>query len=391
MYIGSHSAFRLETPSTYLTRLAEDRSDLLSEAKRLAAAAKNPDTGKRALVEIAEAELSQDRPDDAVQTLLAVPDSPPLTFGGATEDFSRRLYQYETRHSRDWVRESAGKCLETARAAAIGTPEPELKVDAYCAIGLAGRDVGDSASAKAWLKAADDIALPRDTWYNKICRESMESHLRAAALLERRYDMVAYCFYPTVRRASLPLAVAIFLASRGWSAEPVQNGTVKRTTGDLVQAALEKELTGDNSQRAALLLRAVEESPKEPAAHWQLGEVRVRGKWQTVSQAEQAARLDKVLAEYARRRDAAGMSVEDQTALARWCRRNQLDEQQRVHWRLALQAQPGNAEAIQALGLRWYGGMMATAAEIDRFHEQIGRVSKAAERWRPRVAAWLRA
>ena len=173
--------------------------------------------------------------------------------------------------------------------------------------------------------------------------------------------------FSMARRASAPLAIAILLASRGWTAEPSQNVALSQPTGGLVQAALEKELTGDNSQREALLQQAVEESPKDTAAHWQLGEVRLRGKWQTVSQAEHAARLDKRLADYARRRVAAGMNVDDQVALARWCRRNQLDEQQRAHWRLALQAQPDNAEAIQALGLRPYCGMMATPAEINQF------------------------
>jgi hypothetical protein len=193
------------------------------------------------------------------------------------------------------------------------------------------------------------------------------------------------------KRVLPPLAVAFFLASRAWAAEPVQDGAALRTTSKLVPAALEKELTGDNSQRMALLQQAIEETPKDAAAHWQLGEVRVHRKWQTVSQAEQAARQDKLLAEYARRRDTAGKNADDQTALARWCRRNRLDEQQRVHWRSVLQAQPDNAEAIQALGLKPYRGMLATAAEIDQFRAQLRRVSEAADRWRPRVAAWLRA
>ena len=85
------------------------------------------------------------------------------------------------------------------------------------------------------------------------------------------------------------------------------------------------------------------------------------------------------------------MNADDQTALARWCRRNQLAESERAHWGLALQAQSDNAEAIQALGLRPYQGMMVTAAEIEQFRAQLRRVSQAADRWRPRVAAWLRA
>ena len=38
------------------------------------------------------------------------------------------------------------------------------------------------------------------------------------------------------------------------------------------------------------------------------------------------------LAEYSRRRDAAGASAADHAALARWCRKNRLDQQQRAEW-----------------------------------------------------------
>jgi hypothetical protein len=194
-----------------------------------------------------------------------------------------------------------------------------------------------------------------------------------------------------VQQNAALLAGAIFLASRGFCADPIPNRATTPASNGLVQAALEKELAGDNSQRAALLQQAAQQSPGDAAVHWQLGEVRVQGKWQTVSQTEEAARLDKRLTEYARRRDTAGAHASDQAALARWCRQNKLEEQQRVHWRLVLQAEPDNAEAIHDLGLRPYHGMMVTAAEFDQFRARLRRVTEAADRWRPRVVAWLRA
>ena len=51
------------------------------------------------------------------------------------------------------------------------------------------------------------------------------------------------------------------------------------------------------------------------------------------------------LAEYSRRRDAAGASAADHAALARWCRKNRLDQQQRAEW-CASCAEPANPEAI---------------------------------------------
>jgi hypothetical protein len=188
------------------------------------------------------------------------------------------------------------------------------------------------------------------------------------------------------------VAISILLTGDGWSAEREQSKTGPQTTSaGLVQAALEKELAGDNSQREALLRQALDESPKDPAAHWQLGQVRVQSKWQSPAEVERAARLDKRLAEYARRRDAAGPYVADQLALARWCRQNRLDEQQRVHFMSVLQLEPDNSEAIKALGLRPCLGVMATPAQIDRLRACMHRVSLAADRWRPLVAQWLAA
>jgi len=188
----------------------------------------------------------------------------------------------------------------------------------------------------------------------------------------------------------ISLAIAVLLAGSGWSAEPKQDAAVPgASTAALVRAALEKEVAGDNSQREDLLRQALDESPKDAAAHWQLAQVRVQDKWQSTASIESASRYDKRLAEYVRRRDAAGPNAVDQIALARWCRKNRLDDQQRVHWILALQVEPDSAEAIQALGLRVYRGTLATPAQINKLTANVHRVSQAADRWRPRVAQWL--
>jgi len=185
-------------------------------------------------------------------------------------------------------------------------------------------------------------------------------------------------------------AIAVLLTSSGWSAEAKQDAAgPDAPSAALVRAALEKELAGDNSQREALLRQALSLSPKDAAAHWQLGQVRVQDKWQSTAGIESASRYDKRLAEYAQRRDAAGANVADQIALTRWCRKNRLDDQQRVHWLLALQIEPDNAEAIKALGLRVYHGTLAMPAQINKLTASLHRVSQAADRWRPRVAQWL--
>jgi len=199
-----------------------------------------------------------------------------------------------------------------------------------------------------------------------------------------------HCVFPTTRWASLSLAIALGVVCRSSAAESPQKAAPPETVASrLVQAALENELAGDNDQREALLREALDQSPRDPPAHWQLGQVRVRGKWQSPAEVERAAQQDKRLADYARRRDAAGADVANQIALAHWCGKNRLDDQQRVAWTTVMQLQPDNAEAIAALGVRPYRGMMLTPAEIEQFRARLHKISQAEDGWRRLVGQWL--
>ena len=204
--------------------------------------------------------------------------------------------------------------------------------------------------------------------------------------------MAARRLISTIRQFSAPAGLVLLLVCRGWSAEPTQNATSAETTATrLVQAALENELAGNNPCRDALLRQAISDSPNDPSVNWQLGRLCVSGVWQSLADIEQAAQQDKRLAQYGRLRDAAKMTVADQAALARWCRKNRLDDQQQVQWQIVLQLQPDNAEAIAALGLRPYRGMMLTPAQIEQLKTQQQKVWKATEHWRPLVAQWRKA
>ena len=188
----------------------------------------------------------------------------------------------------------------------------------------------------------------------------------------------------TARQFSAPAAIVLSLVCHAWSAEPEQKTTSAETTAArLVRAALENEVAGNNQCRDALLRQALSDSPNDAPAHWQLGQVRVQGKWQSLAEVEQTARQDKRLAEYGRLRDAARRTVADQAALARWCRKNRLEDQQRVQWQIVLQLQPDNIEAIRALRLRPYRGMMLTPAQIEQLKTQQQRVWKATEQLAP--------
>ncbi len=161
-----------------------------------------------------------------------------------------------------------------------------------------------------------------------------------------------------------------------------------RTRGELVRLALESEVAGNDHRRDALLREALYARPEGASVHWQLGEVWVQGRWHSAREVELSASADKRLAEYSRRRDAAGASAADHAALARWCRKNRLDEQQRAEWCAALRADPADVEAISGLRLRPFLGTLMTPHQIEQAKAEMRAVATAADSWGGEVVRW---
>ena len=143
--------------------------------------------------------------------------------------------------------------------------------------------------------------------------------------------------------------------------------------------------------RRARIAGGRKKSPEDAATHWQLGQVWIDSRWMTPDQAQKAASKDKRLAEYRKLRDRSVLTVDSQAALARWCRKNKLADEERAHWQTVLQLQPDNAEAIKALGLRPFAGTLLTQGQIQRVKSQLQTWAKAVDRWRPLVAQWRNA
>jgi hypothetical protein len=211
----------------------------------------------------------------------------------------------------------------------------------------------------------------------------------------RKKFMKTKCTCSNVCRGLMSGMVILLSACYCRSETPAQTSAATDVpAANLVRAALENELAGRNYQREALLQQALAQTPNDAAAHWQLGQVRVDDAWLTTSQAEQSAQKDRRLAEYRRLRDAAGPTVEEQVALAKWCHKNKYYEEERLHLLLANQLQPGQADAIQglgSLGMHMYRGIMLTDMQISQAKGQVQKINKAMEQWRPFVTQWQRA
>ena len=195
----------------------------------------------------------------------------------------------------------------------------------------------------------------------------------------------------TLLRAWAALLAAAILPGVAISAAPKPEADDSKAASALVTQALEAELAGQNQQREALIAAAVRQAPNDPAARWHGGQLWFEGAWRSPAEVPSLAQKDGRLADYRQRRDAAGPTPDEQAELARWCRRNKLDEEQRVHWLFVLQLQPNNAEAIKALRLQAFQGMLLPQEQVERLKAQQQQARKEAERWTPIVSQWRRA
>ncbi len=158
-----------------------------------------------------------------------------------------------------------------------------------------------------------------------------------------------------------------------------------------MQAALKAELAGASDERARLLAAARELDPDYAPAWWQSGHVRVGQEWVAADELSQRVGDDPSMATYREKRAALVDTADQHRALARWCHKNELLDQERVHWLKVLAFEPQNAEALKALGLELYQGRLMTRAQIDAAKQKAGEQLRAARKWQPKFVAWRKA
>ena len=80
-----------------------------------------------------------------------------------------------------------------------------------------------------------------------------------------------------------------------------------------------------------------------------------------------------------------------QASLAQWCKKHHLPDEARLHWMIVLQLQPDYPEALAAMKLKPFNGVLMTPEQTRSAKKQVQDVSKAVEHWRPLVAPWYAA
>ena len=163
------------------------------------------------------------------------------------------------------------------------------------------------------------------------------------------------------------------------------------TPAGLVKAALQSELDGPSDVRKSLLDEALKRDPNFAPARWQSGFVRFDNEWLKVDEVAKRATSDEQLSAYRKQRDALIDTADGHRALAKWCRKNKLAAEERIHWAKVLEFDRNDAEAIAGLGLQWHEGRLLTRSQIEQAKVRAGDQLRAMHHWRPQFVKWRRA
>jgi hypothetical protein len=199
----------------------------------------------------------------------------------------------------------------------------------------------------------------------------------------------ANCLF--VRAGVVALAVLPAIVATMALAAETKLPQSKAKPADLVQAALKTELDGPSASRETLLKQALELDPEFAPARWQLGFVRFDDEWLTLDEVAKRAASDETLREYRKRRDALVDTADNQREMARWCHRQKLADEARVHWAKVLEFDPQDAEALAALGLQLHEGRLLTKAQIEEAKKQQAEIRRATREWSSKLLKWRRA
>jgi hypothetical protein len=158
----------------------------------------------------------------------------------------------------------------------------------------------------------------------------------------------------------------------------------------LVEAAGEAEADGNTAGHFAMLREAVSIAPDYQPARSKLGQIKVDGEWLAIEEAQRRAAADPKQAIYRKLRREHGDGPDAQLELARWCHRNDLDDESRFHWASVLSIDPNHKEALRVLKMRWHDGQLRTPEQIRAGKSEAIVTRRASRQWSAEVAGWER-
>ncbi|MHB9066883.1 MAG: polymorphic toxin-type HINT domain-containing protein [Pirellulaceae bacterium] len=164
----------------------------------------------------------------------------------------------------------------------------------------------------------------------------------------------------------------------------------------LVQQALQAEAENNPARRNAMLEEALHMDPECAPARWHSGFIRLDDRWLTLAEVQSQFAADPQLTEYRQVRESLAESPLRELLLARWCAEKKLTDEARFHWLNVLRMEPLNQEALRALDVQWYNGLLLTRDQVavqkrkdfQASRDTMNLRSAHIRRWESRIANW---
>jgi hypothetical protein len=139
---------------------------------------------------------------------------------------------------------------------------------------------------------------------------------------------------------------------------------VAKSADELFQKAIAAQQAGDPAEHNRLLTEALEQDPQHQLARWHAGEIYFEGKWQSVEEITSRLASDPLRTEYRDRVESLSDDLESHVTLARWCKSQRLELEEKWHWVNVLRFAGDHREALGRLGLRRIKGELTAVDDI---------------------------
>lgn len=187
-------------------------------------------------------------------------------------------------------------------------------------------------------------------------------------------------------RKKIALAIGLLAAAGAaplFAAETADDR--ERAAAGHVQDALRNEITGKTSERNHSLTMALQQSAKYEPALWHSGQVKFENEWLNFREVPAKLSGRTNLAAYRTQRGKAENTVASQLALADWCAKRRMPEQERAHLTKVLELEPEHPDARRRLDFVRVDNTWLTRQQVEASGKAAEVASAAYKKWQPKL------
>lgn len=158
---------------------------------------------------------------------------------------------------------------------------------------------------------------------------------------------------------------------------------VDKSADELFTQAIAAQRAGDSVAHERLLAEILSKDPQHKLARWHSGQVYFEGQWQSVEEITRRLANDPLRTDYRDRVELLADDLDSHVELARWCKSQGLELEEKWHWVNVLRFAGDHREALGRLGLRRIKGELiavddiaAREAAAEEFRREFKRYTK---------------